>query len=584
MVALSALMALVGITGRPQVQNYDAVFDFPYPGHVFSGEIAVDNLHMAQTSCVGCQYNLSLDPANDSSGFLWVSAPPSTPMTVTNASGTWTINGSQLTSSTQPGLDYLIVSNAARWMNVSQALEIDVIRSHTGGFFYNIRSSPQSQSLWTGLNVRYTPSVGASWARISVVNASILLSNGTTVPFAGKDLVSVSSFSSVYVSFYTKEHTFPLWIGEDLTWSGGSVSLKGVDGVVYPQQGDQRPCSNATVTSLASPRFSTMGLAYNFTLGEVQARLHTETTTLQVVDSNGSTVVGASSQDLVTFPGAPDKNEKAALLVVLTVALAVTPFVVARRREEPATDGRPPPKPPMEESVRGPPMPAPPEGIGPESETDGRTAELLQEAGETMRFEGEMLWRALEFFIGFSATLLAIAFGILQVGISSTVRGSAALFVAEVAGLFALLGQLVLSFQSFDYLRARLVRDRLIAAVARRTTPPQLDYEAAALTATMAHLERLNQDDLRSIAEELLGRGGIRWVFRIAFGLLIIGSLVSMLIMLPLEEPDLGQVLNWAVASGLLILAGAWGTIWGFSIPWGLRRAANRSDRPREGC
>ena len=206
---------------------------------------------------------------------------------------------------------------------------------------------------------------------------------------------------------------------------------------------------------------------------------------------------------------------------------------------------------------------------------DDRLVALLEQAGEATRFEGEALWRAIEFFVGITATLLAIAFAVLQVAVPRLL-GSAAFFVAAIAGLIAILGQYVLFIQTFYYLRARLVRDRLLTAVATGRAP-DLDYEARALTASLAEPQRLRVDDLEAIERDLRSRGGVRWVFRIIFGLMMVFALVLMLDLLPSQASDDAEFFLWSILIILLAGFGASGAFFGFWIPKALRRAADRA-------
>jgi len=414
-----------------------------------------------------------------------------------------------------------------------------------------------------------------------------MLSNGTGVRVLGRATVSVPSFSLIYFSFYTKNHTFPLWIGESLVWFGGSVSLAGVDGVMYPQQGDQRPCSNANVSTITSPRLSSFELSFNPTLAEVQATFHTETTTLLVVDSTGSSVVGASSQDLVTISWAPDKSLKATLLVGLTVALAMTPLVTARRQERRVSIRVSAAESASEKVIENSAGPPPPRVHGPRLRNDQRVPVLLGEAGEAMRSDNERLWRSQEFYAGAIVTSLgaaAAAFGLVpSVSVVSFILATLGVFLAGM-------GLMILDREAYCFVRDELVWKRLLWLQAGAQGPARsLELEAKMLTTSVEDLSATPATEL----DELLRAGlipepdkiwaftGVARTFRgilLLLGLVAAGAASLFLILTYAREPfstyNLAVWIFASVSAPLIVVAGL---IPGWAVAKALRMARQKA-------
>ncbi|HYM38814.1 MAG TPA: hypothetical protein VEY12_01540, partial [Thermoplasmata archaeon] len=217
------------------------------------------------------------------------------------------------------------------------------------------------------------------------------------------------------------------------------------------------------------------------------------------------------------------------------------------------------------------PPPHVPEGPG--LAVHDRFLAVLQEANEATRFEGEALWHVVEFFVGISGTLLVAAFAVFQIGADPSLKAPTASGLALLGGMLGVLGLLVLAEESIDFLRVRLVRDRLLRAAGGATDPVQLDYEARMLTVSESGYPSLRPEDLRAIAQGLRSRGGVRSALRTSLAIMAVGAILSVNLFVSLERFALDQFLEWEALCLVLGLLAVWG-LRGFHLPVALEKAA----------
>ncbi len=137
-----------------------------------------------------------------------------------------------------------------------------------------------------------------------------------------------------------------------------------------------------------------------------------------------------------------------------------------------------------------------------------------------MRFEGERLWRTLEFFAGAVVTLIAAAAA--ASGLTSVVSEAAPPALAIVAVAIACLGLLVLNAESYYFVRDRRVWRRLLHLQASaEVLSRSLDLEAKMLTASTRDLEGMSVGELAQLAGAdllpepgtIVAAGGVRATF-----------------------------------------------------------------------
>jgi hypothetical protein len=334
-IVLTISLSAVSLMGPPQrpVQNYDGLVHLPYPRPLIVGDFNVANFDLSWTSAPG-ETNLTFDRLNDTVQTILIGTRGPEPIRVSNASGSWTINGSFLTASASPGVGFLDVTGSPFWLNQTFGGSFDVgLATKAAGYPYVLGVGPARSSSYQEvyLQMRFRPPVGTGWVKASLANASILQANGTLIVFHGNAMFDRLPFSSVDVIFATKHHFFNFESGESLTWYGGGFSLGNVTGSVTPREGNIRPFQNAAVITLSPPQLSRATMTFDVSLSEFQITFHTEATTVRVTDAIGTMDVGAvQGRDLIEFEQAPTGFAKAALLLSL-VALSTVFSIFATR-------------------------------------------------------------------------------------------------------------------------------------------------------------------------------------------------------------------------------------------------------------
>lgn len=192
---------------------------------------------------------------------------------------------------------------------------------------------------------------------------------------------------------------------------------------------------------------------------------------------------------------------------------------------------------------------------------------LLQEAGASMRFEGETLWRAQEIFAVLVVTLLSASAAIAATTFVNERAVSGALaIVAFVSASFALIGHYVADWESFYFARNRLVRDKLLMASAVPSWTGDPLAESKKLSLSIESLSEFGPSDIQDLGDQMFTTRGVRWAFRWGFFLLFalasltmaafVGLAVSegnpwVFVGYPRVSPDPRVFLGW-LAVGLL--------------------------------
>ena len=216
---------------------------------------------------------------------------------------------------------------------------------------------------------------------------------------------------------------------------------------------------------------------------------------------------------------------------------------------------------------------------------------LLEEASESQRFEGDTLWRAEEFFAGLIVAILTAALGLVAFGSGTLTAHALGLGAATISGLaflFAIVGQYVLTLQSFFYVRDRLVKERLLEAMAEEGEHgPDLARCRRLLFHSVDKLGDIDRRDLEEIQRLLWVKTGVRWAFRLVLGILASIALILSWVF-DLEAycvlPGMcqaNQPITWSPVifyiSLLVMIVLTIVAIWAFFLNFGLRAKFRRA-------
>lgn len=334
-IGLTVALLLVGLSGVAEqpILNYDVTIKYQYGTSSLAGHAKLSGVTVEEALYRISNQTLMFDSINDSVTIVIVNMASPTQIVLSNSTTSENATTTGFNEVFPKGLHYVTATDAFRNITVGPQL---------GEFDLNMTSRRATLPVFSigGLQGATTPTIttgvwlypgDASSNLVMALNSPRLqVRNGPLLSMDGPALLSVPSFTLAFVGFTTRSHSFAFNIGDNLTWSGGSLMFTGANGTVFPSLGYQKPLSDASFTTVRSPARSTVAFVYDRSADSNEVRVHLETTTVQVTDATGSSFVGqiTSEQPLWNL----DPSYKVALLITLTIAVNIATFMLTPDR------------------------------------------------------------------------------------------------------------------------------------------------------------------------------------------------------------------------------------------------------------
>jgi hypothetical protein len=333
-IGLTVGLLLVGLAGRMEspILNYEGTIKYEPGSSSFIGQAKLSSVTVDEALYPVGNQTVSFDPIEDVVQTLIVNMAAPTSIVLSNSTATENATTTGFNEVYPSGLHYVTATDAYRNMSVGPKIgasnsifSLNVTMQQTAGPALAVADPQGVVTPAIPTSVWLYPADASSKVAISLDNPNLQIRNGPPLSMNGSALLSVPSFSVAFVGFLTRSHSFPFYVGDNITWSGGSLSFGNVNGVLIPSQGNQKPLASASLTTLLPPWRSTVTFAYDRASQVNEIKIELETTTVQITDANGTVLVGQVSADQPLWN--LDPYVKDVLLAVLTVGVGLATFL-----------------------------------------------------------------------------------------------------------------------------------------------------------------------------------------------------------------------------------------------------------------
>ena len=323
--ALSLFGPLIGPVDMPTL-SYHGEIDFSYTNPSFECTSTASHLFLQNLGYPFPSLNFSSETGNDSVwGFTVAATSPAT-MEIENESGVFSSSFTLVSTIGTRNWNYFYAKESIYWLNASASLDQVNLRIAARAPFawpwLTVTSSagPTSSGVYAFTTLR--PATASSQITVSGNNLTLRMATGEIVNLTGNARLTFRSFELAYFWLSTQRHSFLLQPGTQIAFFWSGLTVHDASGYFEASNGDQRPFSNATVSTLSSPRSTEFEVASRpDNSANVTLRVGLESTTLRVVDEKADTVLGQHNKDLISISSWPGTALNILMVVLGTMGI-----------------------------------------------------------------------------------------------------------------------------------------------------------------------------------------------------------------------------------------------------------------------